>query len=362
MLLKLFIANLKSLFRNKQSLFWTIAFPLIFTVIFGFFFGSGSLGTGSIALVNQSNSALSQGLVKSIENQSAFKVNEQSGTSDLSDQIQKGTVGAALVIPPHFGDATAGAPTAVTIIYDPGSIQTQAALEGFVNAFLTQASFQALGSKPLYTYVSEKADTQATFAYFDFVLVGLIGMALMNSAITGLAVSMAHYKESQILKRITTTPLPSWIFIAAEVLSRLVLNLVQIGLILGIGVKFFHAHIGGNWTALILIALLGAILFQLLGFFVATMSKNTDTAQSMSQAITVPMMFLSGVFFPIDQLPNWLYSIVKFLPLSPLLRSMRSVALENGTWSGNASNLALVGAWIVILLILAIYRFRMNQD
>ena len=362
MLRKLFIADLKLLFRNKQSLFWSLAFPLIFTVIFGFFFGSGTLGTGTVAIVNQSSTTLSQGLVKNLQDQSAFKVQTEDNTSSLTDEIQKGTVGAALVIPPQFGDLTPTAPKNVTILYDPSAIQTQAALEGYINAYLTQINFQVLGVKPTFGFDLQRANIQATFSYFDFVLVGLVGMALMNSAIQGLAISMAKYREDQILKRITTTPLPGWIFITAEVLSRLVLNVVQIGLILGIGVKFFSAHIDGNRVALVAVALLGAILFQLLGFFIATASKNTDTAQSMSQAITVPMMFLSGVFFPIDQLPHWLYSVVKFLPLSPLLRAMRSFALESGSFATNRNDLGLILAWIVVLLIVTIYRFRMNEE
>ena len=362
MLFNLFITDLKLLFRNKQSLFWTIAFPLIFTVIFGFFFGSGTLGAGSIAIVNNSSSTLSQGLVSSLNNQKAFKVVTENTNTNLSDLIQKGTVGAALVIPEHFGDPTPTAPTTVKVVYDPGSAQTQASLEGFVNAYLTQANFQALQVKPMFSFTEERANSQDAFGYFDFVLIGLVGMALMNSAIQGVAISMTKYRDDQILKRITTTPLPSWVFITAEVLSRLVLNVVQIALILGIGVKFFNAHIGGNVIGLVSTAMVGALLFQLLGFFIATVSKNTDTAQSMSQAITVPMMFLSGVFFPIDQLPNWLYSIVKFLPLSPLLHTMRSISLQNGTISGNSNNLVIIAVWIVALLFVTIYRFKMNEE
>lgn len=362
MLPKLFIADLKLLFRNKQSLFWTIAFPLIFTVIFGFFFGSGTLGAGTVAVVNESSSPIAQGIVASLNDQAAFKIKTQDGANGLEDQVQKGTIGAALIIPAHFGETIPTAPKNVKILYDPGSIQTQAALEGYVSAYLTQANFQVLGAKPTFGFDLQKADNQAGFAYFDFVLIGLVGMALMNSAIQGLAISMAHYRETQILKRITTTPLPSWVFITSQVLSRLVLNLVQIGLILGIGVKFFHAHINGNIPALLAVSLFGAILFQLLGFFIATASKNTDTAQSMSQAVTVPMMFLSGVFFPIDQLPTWLYSIVKFLPLSPLLRTMRSVSLEHGSFADNSSNLLIIGGWILLLLVITLNRFRLNQD
>ena len=362
MLSKLFIADLKLLFRNKQSLFWAIAFPLIFATIFGFFFGSGTSGAGTVVVINQSSSTLAQGLVKNLNDQTTFTIKTESNSDSVRDEIKKGTAGAAVIIPEQFGEPTEAAPKNVVILYDPGALQTQAAIEGYLNQYLTQANFQALHATPIYGFDLQKANADSTFTYFDFVLIGLVGMALMNSAIQGLAITMARYRDTQILKRITTTPLKPWVFIAAEVLSRLVLNAVQIALILGIGVKFFSAHITGSVPLLLLISLFGAILFQLLGFFVATMSRNTDTAQSMSQAITVPMMFLSGVFFPIDQLPHWLYSVVKFLPLSPLLRSMRSVALEGGSLANNVSDLTLISVWVIALAIITTYRFKMNAD
>ena len=358
----LFLANLKLLMRNKQALFWTIAFPLIFIAIFGLFFGKNSSIAGSIVVVNQSSSELASGLASSLDSQSAFKVTKETTTDNISNEIKTGTATAALVIPAHFGDATADAPTSVKLIYDPSSSQSKAALEGFVNAYLTQANYQALKVQPVFSFTEEKANSQSSYSYFDFVLIGLIGMALMNSAIQGLAVAMAKYRDDQILKRITTTPLPGWKFIGAEVMSRLVLNAVQVGIILLVGMKGFGAHLNGSMPALIGLSLLGAILFQLMGFCIAAISKNTDAAEGMAQAIAVPMMFLSGVFFPIDQLPTWLYSVIKYLPLSPLLRSMRSVALEQGTFAENYASIGIIIAWIVLLLIVTIYRFRLSEE
>lgn len=360
-MLNLVIANLKQLFRNKQSLFWTIAFPLIFTIIFGFFFSKGASG-GTIVLVNHSSSELAAGLQKSLTDQGAFKIEAKPDESGVVDEIKKGTAAGALIIPEHFGEVTAEAPKDVTILYDPGAAQARAALEGYVNGFLTAANYQALHLQPIFGFKEQLANTSAAFSYFDFVLIGLLGMALMNSAIQGLAIAMARYRDDQILKRITTTPLPGWKFIVSEVIARLVLNVVQVGLILLVGVKWFHASIHGSWLGLIGLALVGAVLFQLAGFFIAAVAKNTDAAEGMAQAISIPMMFLSGVFFPIDQLPSWLYGIVKYLPLSPLLRSMRSVALESGTFKDNASSLYLILGWVAVLLVATVYRFRLSEE
>jgi ABC-2 type transport system permease protein len=172
---------------------------------------------------------------------------------------------------------------------------------------------------------------------------------------------MSKYREDKILKRLTTTPIKRWNFIAAEVLSRLMLNFVQITLILTVGTNAFGAKIG-NIPGIYLLSLIGAILFQSIGFVVASLSKSTQAAEGMSTAIAIPLMFLSGVFFPINLLPEWLYSIVKYLPLAPLLREMRAVGLENTSVLSNSSNMLVVSAWIISMFLIASYKFKFTDE
>jgi ABC-2 type transport system permease protein len=204
--------------------------------------------------------------------------------------------------------------------------------------------------------------TDKNLTYFDFVLIGIIGLALMNGSIQGIAITMARYRQDKILKRITTTPLKPWKFVFAEVMSRLVVNIVQISLILAVGIWGFNAHIAGNLWLIVLISLLGGLLFQSIGFAVASASKTVDAAQGMSVTISIPMMFLAGVFFPIDQLPKWLFSIVQYLPLAPLLRMIREVGLENVSPLTNPLNMIIVVAWIMVMLIISVMRFRLTDE
>jgi len=359
----LIIANLKMMVRNKQALFWSMVFPIIFTVIFGFFFGSGTMNLGTVELVNKSNTEISTSLKKVLKEQSdIFKIEEQPSVDKVKDQINKGKAGAAVVIPENFGANTPDAATKITILTDPGAAQTASAVEGVVGGFLTSTNYQVTGIQPVFSFETEAANSSSSgFNYFDFVLVGLIGMAMMNSAVQGLAISISRYREDQILKRITTTPLPGWKFIVAEVIAQLIENIVQIGLIIFVGVQFFHAHVG-HVVPLLIISLVAALLFQLVGFFIAAVTKNSDAAEGMATAITIPMMFLSGVFFPIDSLPKWLYNIVQILPLSPLLKMMRSVSLLGGSVLDNLIHVWIVLGWIVVMLLLTIWRFRLSDE
>ncbi|KKQ73603.1 MAG: ABC-2 type transporter [Berkelbacteria bacterium GW2011_GWB1_38_5] len=360
-MLKLFFTNLKMMVRGRQALFWSLFFPLMFTIIFGFFFGGDNKSLGAIVLINKSDSQISQSLEKALDDSGLFKVQKETDLSLAKDLLKKSKVSAIVEVPEGFGNLQLNELTKINLINDPANTQINLAISGFLEAYLTQVNYQAQGAKPIFS-LNVESTSDKNLTYFDFVLLGIIGMALMNGSVQGIAITMARYREDKILKRITTTPLKPWKFVLAEVLSRLILNVLQISLILAIGVWGFHAHIVGSIFLIYLFALLGGLLFLSIGFAVASAAKTTDAAQGMAVAITIPMMFLAGVFFPIDQLPKWLYSIVQYLPLAPLLRMIRQIGIENISPFINPVNIIIVVVWIIITLFVSVMRFRLSDE
>jgi ABC-2 type transport system permease protein len=361
-MLKLFFADLKMMVRNRQSLIWAILFPVMFTMIFGLFFGKENNVAGTITIVNRSNTELAQNLDKSLREASLFAVKDNTDENAAKDLVKKNQISAVVIIPENFGGAEPTAPKDLNIYFDPGSTQSVTVLSNFINQYLTQASFQIQQAKPLFSIQQESAGTNKKTNYFDFVLAGVLGMALMNSSVQSIAIGMSKYREDKILKRITTTPLRTWKFIVAEVSSRLVLNLVQISVILALGLGVFKGHFYGNYFVLFLLALLGGLLFQLIGFTIAGVSKNTDAAEGLATFATIPMMFLAGVFFPIDALPKFLGTIVQYLPLAPLLRMLRGLALEGASPLSVPSNMLILLGWIIIALATSIWKFKLTED
>lgn len=375
-LAKLFIADLKILVRNRQALFWSLAFPLIFTVVFGLFFGSENQSLGSLMIIDNSKTELSESLSDAIKDSEVFTLKEGLSEEQAREDLKKGKLGALVIIPKQFGEIVESSiqvPSGtipsqpkfnkadIKVVYDPTSIQTNSTVVSVVDKFLSQFNLKVQGAENLYSIEEEKLGNE-NLTYFDFVLTGIIGMALMNSSIIGIAVGMAKYREDKILKRVTTTPLRTWKFIVAEVVSRLIVNLFQIALILIVSTQFFNAHIVGSIFTVFIIALLGGLLFQLIGFTIASFTKTTDAAQGMSTALTIPMMFLTGIFFPIEQLPKWLVSIVELLPLAPLLRMIRTVALEAESVFAEPKNFIIVTVWIIVCFVISASRFRLSEE
>lgn len=358
---KLFVADFKMLFRQNQLLFWSLAFPLMFTVIFGFFFGGDETSVGTISIINKSDSTLATTIEDTFNDSSTFKIRNLENVDEIENAIAKNDIVSAIFIPENFGSNLPNAPTQIDLYVDPGNLTSNQVISAYLDNILTNANFQIHNIKPLYS-INEVSTTKDSLTYFDFVLVGLIGLALMNSSVQGIAITMSKYREDQILKRLVTTPIKPWKFVFAEVLSRLIVNVIQISLILVVGIYGFGAHITGSLWLTILFSLVGALLFQLLGFVIASFSKDTDSAQGMATTVTIPMMFLAGVFFPIDQLPKWLISVVEWLPLAPLLRMLRAVMLEAKSPFLDPMNMIIVATWIILAAVISIYRFRLTDE
>lgn len=362
-MLKLFIASLKILVRNRPFLFWSFMFPLLFTLMFGSFFGTGGggMGLGTIGLVNQSNTPIAVGLANAMSGISGLRVKHAKDLPTARELLKKGDVTAIVSIPPGFGSGVPGSSTKVSVIADPGNPQAGSIITGIVERCVTGLDYVVRGVKPVYQVERSKASRRG-LNYFDFILVGLIAMALMNSSVQGVAVGMSKYREDKILKRITTTPLPQWRFITANVLSRLVINAVQIGFILVVGIRVFHASIYGSIPLLCAFSMLGAILFQLVGFAIASLTKTTQAAEGMSTTFTVPMMLLSGVFMPIEALPVWLAKVVHYLPMAPLLGIMRGIALQAKSPLDKPENLIILACWLVGLFVFTSFKFRLSEE
>jgi ABC-2 type transport system permease protein len=195
--------------------------------------------------------------------------------------------------------------------------------------------------------------------YFDYVLPGLLAMGLMQFTMVGIAASVARFRETQVLRRLTATPVSPLAFIAGQVLARLAVSVVQVFLLLGTGL-LLGGTIVGNLAWVVLLAILGNLVFLALGFAVAGRAPTVDAANNLAGLITLPLMFLSGMFFPIASLPGPVRVVAEWLPITPLVDGMRSVVLEGVGLGALGSELSLLAIWVVLSFALARLSFRMG--
>ena len=350
MLATLVLANLKLIYRDRQAAFWTIAFPLIFLLIFGLF-NFNNLDPVEVVVVDHADNEISQGLIEDLDSLELLDVEEGTDEAAARQEVADGDARYLLIIPEGLDPGT------LTLIYDESQFQTNQLVEGLIRRFLDGANLSLQGVDPLLRLQSEGVQGRPV-AYFDFLLPGLIGMGVMTFSIIGMGTTLAQYRQQRILRRIQATPLRVRTFFIAQVLAWLVLSLVQTAIIMTAGTVIFSATIYGNYFWVLPLVILANLTFLNLGFIVGSLSKSVQAASGLGNFITMPMMFFSGVFFPSDSLPAVLSNAVKYLPLTPLLEALRGVLLDAQPLWDFPAQLALLVGWVLVTAVIAMRVFR----
>ena len=356
LLLHLTIANLKMLARDKQALFWALVFPLIFVIVFGLFFPD-TQSTQTLAVIDHAQDSMSAQLIENLQEVDSLRVVARDDEAQARREISEGDLGHLLVIPPGLASAvTENPPARIVLLYDDADPLSGIVL-GMVWSFVDRANLQ-MAQAPTRLELAPEGVSSRSIGYLDFLIPGLAIWGVMNFSVIGIATSMAAYREKRILVRLLATPLKVRVFFAARVLSALVLSVLQAAIILAAGWVFFGVAVEGNLLHIALLVVLGNIIFLNLGFVVGAFSKTVAAASGLGNAVGLPLMFMSGVFFPIENLPTVLRIIVEYLPLAPILEIVRGIILHSDAFWEFPLQLAIISGWIILSAVAAIRTFR----
>jgi ABC-2 type transport system permease protein len=149
-----------------------------------------------------------------------------------------------------------------------------------------------------------------------------------------------------------------WQYFTGNVISNAIVGLLALVVMFTTAVLFFDLNMRGSYVNLAVIVLLGTVLLFGIGLALGGWAKNENQAAPLAQLVTLPMMFLSGVFFPTFLMPELLQNITKFIPLTPIVESVRMVITEGATLLDLGPQLAVMLGWLVIIYVIAFKVFR----
>jgi ABC-2 type transport system permease protein len=352
------VANIRGYLRDRQALFWTLAFPLIFVVLFGSIFGGGS-DQRTVAWVDEDATTASAQLRAAFAAAPSVKLVDLDRTAAL-EAMKKGDNSGVIVVPKGYAEtlaATASDPSrhvAVTYYVDPSQQTSSAFLAAYVNGVLAQVN---LGGRPVAIVGQAETIQTEQLNAVSYLVPSILGMALMQTGIFA-AIPLVADRQKLILKRLAATPLKRWQLIGANVIMRLLIALIQFVLIVGVGVWAFDVKIVGSLLAIAGLAILGSLAFTSLGYVIASMAKTEDAANGMTSAVQFPLMFLSGTFFPIAAMPDVLQSVARFLPLTYLSDALRQVMVGGAAYAPLGVCVAILAVWTVACFGFAARRFE----
>ena len=359
-LFALTVANIKSYVRDRAALFWTLAFPLIFIFMFGFIFQGGGGGGLTLGWVDNDASAGSAQLRTAF---AALRANElvETTEADALAKMQDGEVDAVIIVPAGYGEAiasgtagTATAPASITVFTDPSRANLAGSVYQVVGSVLGVIN---LGGRPPLVVPEPRTIQTENLNFISYFVPSMLGLSVMQVGIFA-AIPLVADREKLILKRLAATPLRRWQLVGSNVLMRLLIAMVQSVIIVGVGVLAFGVEVTGSVAAVAGFVILGALAFLALGYVVASYAETEDAANGMTSVIQFPMMFLSGTFFPIDEMPDILQSIARIIPLTYLSDALRQVMVGGAAFAPLWVCAAVLLGWLVVCFGIASVKFR----
>jgi ABC-2 type transport system permease protein len=360
-LLGLTVANFKGLTRDRAALFWTFFFPVMFVLLFGVLFsGSGDSKVG-VGFVDQDGTPTSASVRAAFASVPLLTL--QNGTLDAEKTaMQHGDISAIIVVPQGLeaavAQARAGQKTSVAIqLYtDPAQAQTAQVVQGAVTQVTNGFNLQLAGGSEFLT-VAPLTLASTNISTVTYLVPSILAMALMQLGVFA-AVPLVQQREKGILKRMGATPLARWKLVASNILLRLIIAALDTVLIIGVGIAVFHIQIVGNLVQAAGFVFLGAGAFLALGFMLASFLKTEEQATGVVQVVQMPLMFLSGIFFPFAFMPEFLRSVARFLPLTYLGDGLRQSMVNAPQVAPLGVDALILAGWLVVCLAISARSFR----
>ncbi len=342
---QLILLHFREFFREPEILFWTILFPMLLAGVLGVAFLNKGTVPQTIGVLEQSTPA--PGLDHLLARLTAPSENTDLHALDMPKiEIKKFT---------HEQQAL--------IALKRGTLQLYLTWDQATGRPRYHFDPQNTSAKLLYLLIDKKLNPRANhdliaplvapgLRYIDFLIPGLIAMGIMQSCLWAIGWSLIDRRIKKMLRRIVATPLNRYVFLLSYFVTRIVISFFETAVLVGFAHLVFKVQLQGSWLALGVLFLCGNFAFAGIAILMASRAKNSQVGNGLINAITIPMMVLSGIFFSYRSFPHWAVVLIEKLPLTLLADSIRKVFIEGaGLLQVTGPALGLVAFGVVTLFL-----------
>ena len=372
--------------RNRVMLVMLFVFPLFLMIMTGYIFPTGSsVKEMPVAIINEDNfnntghagpeSLMLITTMNAMNNHTKFFTFKTLSTEvKARDSIKRGDHMGAVIIPANFTASIMSKNQGqITILYDQSktsiSLQITSLLNAVIDEIGNQKAVMTVNQTTGYSIQQSKAivtpykvHSTGTVPgkpnYFTFLAPGIMMMVVMFGVMNGLPRAIAYEKDSGTLDGVLAAPTSRFSIILGKVIAQSVRGFIQGFVVLLLAILLFGVTITGNILLVIFLLALGIFSFIGLGIVITSAASDEETAATFMMVLQFPMMFLSGVFFPIEQMPWYMQAVSKALPLTYSAQAMRKVIVLGAGLQDIVPEVLIMLIFGVVLLVIAIPLFK----
>jgi ABC-2 type transport system permease protein len=351
--------------RNVAGLFFGLIFPVILILIFGAIFSGNNTGEVTVYLQNQDTSVpapfvdISGNFTEALNSTSILNVQSVDASENFTKYLADHSSQDGIIIPANFSLNYAMQQPINLTVYGNPTQSTNGIILGVVNGVANFFNLQRYGGSHIIGIYTATVGYESP-KYVDFLIPGLIGFSILVSPMFSMVNISAEYKKNKLFKQLSLTPLTKFEWLASKVIFYVVLAVLSFLLMVAVGIFLFGAHITLTvW--LIPFFILGPMMFCSIGMLVGTITKSVETASVLGNIITFPMMFLSGTFFPISMMPEYLRTVAHVLPLFYVVEGLNNVMVF-GNIEAAIVDIAVTAVVAIVIFVAAAKLFKWRED
>ena len=357
--------HLRTFSREKSALFFTFFFPVMLMVLFGFIFADTGESSYEIHVQDLDDSEASRQLLEIFDNVSSIDLKKVSKTKDAAKYMEDNKINFLVIIPKGYQDTIyrkmtvdPNATINLTIKYDP-SVQSTSIKLSLVNAVLQEVNKGLVGATDTIK-INDESIVSGSFDYIEFFIPGVIALTVMTTVVFNIIFGEMENKQKGIIRKLSTTPITRGEWIFSNMVFQLILAACSTVLILIVGYLVFGAVVHLNIMVPVFLVL-EAFGFSGLAMIVTVAVKEAGAASAVGNMITFPMMFLSGSFFPVEQMPDFLKSVALILPLYYVNEGLREAMLFNDI-AASLPHALVIFVFALIMFLIGVFTTKWKND
>lgn len=362
--------NMKEFVRNKAAVFWTLLFPVLLILLFGFIFSGEGDTTYDLPIQDNDGGFWSTNLTETLNNTDLFDVRMVDPSANPDDYVLDNDANIILIIPQGYSDdinqimlvrslgGEANMTANLTIKYDP-AVSSTAQKIGILDSVIQGFNKGISGAQDTISYQTETTISDQ-FEFIDFFAPGIIAMAVMSTSLFGTVMVNTELRQKGVLRKLATTPLSRSEWLLSNILYQLVMSLFATVAILLVGIIVFDLHFSLNFF-LALFIILDVFAFSGVGMLITRFVKEAQSAEAAANAVMFPMMFLAGTFFPLEMMPEFLQHMARIFPLYYVNEGLRSsmITLDfNQAWF----HAAVIGVFGIVVFIMGMFLTSWKEE
>jgi len=380
--------DLLDFWKARMLVFTFTLMPILLMSLFGFMFpqtGTSNPFSGKvsspyknvpIALVVEDSGSFALQVADQFKEIASLtgllEVQDFASFGSARERIVAGGLRAVIVIPAGFTEAfNSRRQATVLITMDDTNPQMASILYGEASSILKMISnrlgvslISTMDSSVDPSFISEPISVErrnlvsSTTNTFQFLAPGFMALTVVTGTLSGLAAAIAREKEQGSMDGMIVAPIPRYAIVIGKTLAQTARGMIQASVILSISVLVFGVRIYGSPFLMILVMVLGVASFAGIGIIATSIAAEQETAMAMMMLLQFPMMFLSGVVLPIEQLPDWLQLVGKMLPLYYAADALRKIIILSASFAQILPDVMVLIVYAVVTLGLAIPIFQ----